>query len=177
LPEEQPTLWSCTIIISTSTNNTNSVEYNLYPPDQLCPGWIDMCDGSGGTYTRVHAFVVSKDKVVFFSVVDFHLHFRRGRASFPSPVIAERGLLFQSPRLSHEERVRHRMGDVFSRVSQSMSRSQAASQKLEDRIRHFQQRAINRFDSSFTKRELSTANNTTNKQYKDPSLRFVQICP
>jgi hypothetical protein len=145
-----------------STNDTNYVEHiNLFPPDQLCPGWIDMCGGSGGTYTRVHAFVVSKDKVVFFSVVDFHLHFRRGRASLPSPVIAERGLLFQSPRLSHEERVRRRMGDVFSRVCQSMSRSQAASHKLEARIQHFQQRAINRFDSSFMKRELlSTANNT-----------------
>jgi hypothetical protein len=115
---------------------------NLFPRDKLCPGWIDFCDSKTGTYSRVFAFVVSKDETFFCAPKYFDQYFAESKAVADIPLY-EDCLGDKYHRLSKAEQARRKMGDLFSFVCQSLEPGE-----LEKRIQRLREK-WNRYDCSF----------------------------
>lgn len=77
-----------------------------YPPNNLCPAWIDFYES--GHYTRLFAVSLPSGEFLILSSANFYSCFG-GKIIVPSMVTNQ-----SSPRVSHSERLRRRLGHILS---------------------------------------------------------------
>jgi len=133
----------------------SSLNLALFPPNRLCPGWIDFCDRAG-QYTRLFAFSTSPEEILFISSKDFYSCFRR---KISLPYSGTR----LSPRLSNSERLRRRMGRIFSSACQTLP-----PDELEGCLQKLRNVSSNRYSKSYMSRECNNDTGTVRSVFKSP---------